>query len=116
LATVDAAADEPWMPTPFSAPRTPWNRSLSSRRTVAFGTARRSDLKEVTSACRANFDHVVLAACTQTLRSDLKAGGGVPEVPLVAAIPVSLGSPDELGTCGTRLSALFIRFSVTSTI
>jgi hypothetical protein len=34
----------PWMPMPFSAPRTPWNQATSSRRTVAFGRARLADI------------------------------------------------------------------------
>jgi WS/DGAT/MGAT family acyltransferase len=50
-------------------------------------------------------NHVVLAACTQTLRNYLEAHGGAPDAPLVAAIPVSLRSPEELETYGNRISA-----------
>ena len=66
-------------PMPFSAPQTPWNRVLSSQRTVAFGRARLSDVKAVGSAFGATVNHVVLAACTQTLRSYLETHGGAPE-------------------------------------
>jgi WS/DGAT/MGAT family acyltransferase len=107
-----ASARGPRMPMPFSAPRTPWNRALSSQRTVAFGRARLADVKEVGSAFGATVNHVVLAACTQTLRSYLEAHGGAPEAPLVAAIPVSLRSPEELGTYGNRLSALLVHLPV----
>jgi diacylglycerol O-acyltransferase len=106
------SAGGPRMPMPFSAPETPWNRALSSQRTVAFGRARLSDVKEVASAFGATVNHVVLAACTQTLRSYLEAHGGAPEAPLVAAIPVSLRSPEEGGTYGNRLSALLVHLPV----
>jgi diacylglycerol O-acyltransferase len=107
-----AAAGGPRMPMPFSAPPTPWNRALSSERTVAFGRARLADVKAVGSAFGATVNHVVLAACTQTLRGYLEAHGGAPEAPLVAAIPVSLRSPEELGSYGNRLSALLVHLPV----
>ena len=107
-----ASAGEPRMPMPFSAPQTPWNRALSSQRTVAFGRARLADVKAVGAAFGATVNHVVLAACTQTLRSYLEAHGGAPEAPLVAAIPVSLRSPEEVGTYGNRLSALSVHLPV----
>lgn len=109
---VGASAGGPRMPMPFSAPDTPWNRALSSQRTVAFGRARLSDVKVVASAFGATVNHVVLAACTQTLRSYLEAHGGAPEAPLVAAIPVSLRSLEEVGTYGNRLSALLVHLPV----
>jgi len=68
-----ATADGPRMPAPFSSPETPWNRALSSERTVAFGRAQLADVKAVGSAFDATVNHVVLAACTQTLRSYLEA-------------------------------------------
>jgi len=100
------------MPMPFSAPWTPWNRAVSSQRTVAFGRARLVDVKAVGSAFGATVNHVVLAACTQTLRSYLESHGGVPELPLVAAIPVSLRAPEDLEGYGNRISALFVRLPV----
>jgi WS/DGAT/MGAT family acyltransferase len=107
-----APAGGPRMPMPFNAPPTPWNRTLSSQRTVAFGRARLADVKAVGTAFGATVNHVVLAACTQTLRRYLEAHGGAPEVPLVAAIPVSLRSPEELATYGNRLSALLVHLPV----
>ena len=107
-----AARGGPRMPMPFSAPPTPWNRALSSRRSVAFGRARLADVKAVGSAFGATVNHVVLAACTQTLRAYLEAHGGAPEAPLVAAIPVSLRGPEEAETYGNRISALLVHLPV----
>lgn len=104
--------DAPRMPMPFSAPPTPWSGSVSSRRTVAFARARLADLKTVGAAFDASVNHVVLAACTQTLRSYLEAHGGAPEAPLVAAIPVSVRSAEELASYGNRISALLVHLPV----
>jgi WS/DGAT/MGAT family acyltransferase len=110
--TLSGATGGPRTPMPFSAPQTPWNRAISSRRTVAFGRAKLADVKRVGAVFGATVNHVVLTACTQTLRSYLEAHGGAPEAPLVAAIPVSLRSPEELGTYGNRISAHFVHLPV----
>lgn len=110
--SVAGATGGPRMPMPFSAPPTPWNRAISSQRTVAFGRARLADVKRIGSVFGTTVNHVVLAACAQTLRSYLEAHGGAPDAPLVAAIPVSLRSPEELETYGNRISALLVHLPV----
>jgi diacylglycerol O-acyltransferase len=110
--TTPGAADAPRTPVLFSAPRMPWNGAISSRRTVAFGSARLADVKVVCEAFGTTVNHVVLAACTQTLRNYLAAHGGVPDVPLVAAVPLSLRSPEAQGTDGNRISAFFVHLPV----
>jgi diacylglycerol O-acyltransferase len=105
-------ANGPRMPMPFSGPRTPWNGATSPQRTVAFGRARLADTRFVASVFRTTVNHVVLAACTQTLRSYLSLHGCVPDAPLVAAIPVSLRTSEERGTYGNRISALLVHLPV----
>jgi WS/DGAT/MGAT family acyltransferase len=100
------------MPMPFSAPRMPWNGATSFRRSAAFGSARLADLKLVAAAFGASVNHVVLAASTQSLRNYLEAHGGAPDVPLVAAVPVSLRSAGELETYGNRVSAFLVHLPV----
>ncbi|HTF33871.1 MAG TPA: wax ester/triacylglycerol synthase family O-acyltransferase [Myxococcota bacterium] len=109
---VGGAAGGPRMPMPFSAPQTPWNGATSHQRTVAYGSARLADVKFINSEFGTTVNHVVLAACTQTLRNYLEAHGGVPDTPLVAAIPVSLRSQEELGTYGNRISAFLVHLPV----
>ena len=109
---VGGAAGGPRMPMPFSAPRTPWNGATSPQRTVAFGSARLADVEFVNSVFGTTVNHVILAACTQTLRTYLEAHGGAPDSPLVTAIPVSLRRPEELGTYGNRVSAFLVRLPV----
>jgi WS/DGAT/MGAT family acyltransferase len=79
---------------------------------VAFGRARLADAKAVGAAFGATVNHVVLAACTQTLRSYLESHGRVPDVPLVAAIPVSLRGPEDAESFGNRISALLVHLPV----
>jgi WS/DGAT/MGAT family acyltransferase len=103
---------DPRMPMPFSGPATPWNGSTSPQRTVAFGRARLADAKTISSVYGATVNQVVLAACTQTLRRYLEAHGGVPDAPLVAAVPISLRTTAEPETYGNRISAFLVRLPV----
>jgi diacylglycerol O-acyltransferase len=100
------------MPMPFSGPRTPWNGATSPQRTVAYGRARLANVKLINSVFGTTVNHVVLAACTQTLRNYLAAHGGVPDSPLLAAIPVSLRRPEESGTSGNHISVYLVRLPV----
>jgi WS/DGAT/MGAT family acyltransferase len=100
------------MAMPFSAPRTPRNGATSPRRTVAFGRARLSDAKMINSVYGTTVNHVILAACTQTLRHYLEAHGGVPDAPLVAAVPVSLRTPEKPETYGNHVSAFLVHLPV----
>jgi WS/DGAT/MGAT family acyltransferase len=109
---IGGAAGGLQMPMPFSGPRTPWNVATSPQRTVAFGRARLADVKLINSVFGTRMNHVVLAACTQTLRNYLEAHGGVPNSPLVAAIPVSLRGSEELATYGNRFSTLLVHLPV----
>jgi WS/DGAT/MGAT family acyltransferase len=109
---VGGDADGLRMPMPFSGPATPWNGATSPQRTVAYGRASLTDVKLINSVFATTVNHVVLAACTQTLRNYLEAHGGVPDSPLVAAIPVSLRSSKELGTYGNRISAFLVHLPI----
>ncbi|MHC5012473.1 MAG: wax ester/triacylglycerol synthase domain-containing protein, partial [Planctomycetota bacterium] len=60
---------QPRMPMPFSGPRTPWSGATSPQRTVAYGRASLADVKRINSVFGSTVNHVVLAACAQTLRS-----------------------------------------------
>jgi WS/DGAT/MGAT family acyltransferase len=106
------SSDRSRMPMPFSAPRMPWNEATSSRRSAAYGRAPLADLNAVAAAFGVTLNHVVLAASTQTLRNYLEAHGGAPEVPLVAAVPISLRSAHELETYGNRISAFLVHLPV----
>jgi WS/DGAT/MGAT family acyltransferase len=110
--TVGRDADTTRMPMPFSGPQTPWNGATSPQRTVAYGRARLADVKTINSVYGTTVNDVVLAACTQALRNYLEAHGGAPDAPLVAAVPISLRTPEEPETYGNRISAFLVHLPV----
>jgi WS/DGAT/MGAT family acyltransferase len=110
--TVGKDAGATRMPMPFSGPRTPWNGATSPQRTVAYGRARLAEVKTINSVFGTTVNHVVLSACTQALRNYLEAHGGVPDAPLVAAVPISLRTAAESETYGNRISAFFVHLPV----
>ncbi len=92
---------------PLTAPRTPWNRSISPRRSVAFARIPLTEAKEVKDRAGVKLNDVVLAVCSGALRGYLAEHGGVPGEPLVSVCPVSVRTEEEAGTGGNKVSAMF---------
>ena len=92
---------------PLTAPRTPWNGTLSPMRSVGFARVDLEEVKEVKDAFGCTVNDVVLGLCAGTLRQYLVAKDEpVPDTPLVAACPVSVrGDGDQAG--GNKVSAMF---------
>jgi WS/DGAT/MGAT family acyltransferase len=103
---------EPPHARPFEAARTRFNRKLSARRVVAISSARRADIAFVKDAYEATSNDVVLAACTASLRNYLEGHGGIPDRPLVAAIPCALRRPGEDNAYGNQISAFLVHLPV----
>ena len=97
---------------PLTAPRTRFNGAISSRRTVAYGETQLADLKFIKRAFGTTVNDVVLAACSLSLRSYLQAHGDLPDAPLVAAVPISVRTPEQRGTYGNQVSSLFVHLPV----
>jgi diacylglycerol O-acyltransferase len=95
-------------PAPFSAPRTSLNQSITPHRRVAFSRASLAELKAVKRHFGCTVNDVVLAVCAGALRRYLLAGGELPDVPLVALVPVSVRTGDEKAGMGNRLSAMLV--------
>jgi len=98
-----AAAVRP--PLPFDTPRTPFNVSLTSDRTVAMATVPLEELKEIRRAAGATLNDVFLAMCSGAVRSYLLARDTLPRRPLVASVPVSTGTR---GNGGNHVDNLFV--------
>lgn len=81
---------------PFDAPRTPWNRALTTRRAVAFGRTSLTEVREARAGLgevlglRVTVNDIVLAATTLGLRTVLRDAGAACDRPLVASVPVSV--------------------------
>jgi len=93
-------------PSPFSAPKTSFNQSISAHRRVAFGEVALDDLKVVKSYFGCTVNDVVLALCASSLRRYLLTEGELPEEPLVGFVPMSVRTDDERLSAGNRLSAM----------
>lgn len=97
----------PGMPAPFTAPRTPFNATVSARREVAFTHVPLDEIKEVKNAFGVKVNDVVTAVVSTALRRYLGDRDELPDRSLIAAIPVSVHdrTSDKEGT--TKVSFMF---------
>lgn len=94
-------------PLPFQAPRTSLNGPITAHRSFAFTSVPLSDVKAVKKAFGVTVNDVVLAVCAGALRRYLRSRGELPSHPLIAAIPVSMRSGEELSSFGNIVSGMF---------
>lgn len=94
-------------PLPSGAPRTPFNGPISPHRRFAFRSTSLEEIKAVKNALGATVNDVVMAVCAGGLRSWLDAQGELPDKPLVAMIPVSIRTGDEVEKWTNRVSGIF---------
>ena len=92
---------------PLTAPRTPWNGSITPQRRVAFARIPLADAKALRGRLGVKLNDVVLAVTAGALRHYLLGHDQLPDDPLLAVCPVSVRTEDELGTGGNRVSAMF---------
>jgi diacylglycerol O-acyltransferase / wax synthase len=94
---------------PLRAPRTSINASVHARRRVAFAAASLADVKKVKNAMGTTVNDVILAMCAGALRTYLLAGDELPDIPLVAVVPVSV-TPEMADLKGSnKVSAMFVQ-------
>jgi WS/DGAT/MGAT family acyltransferase len=93
-------------PSPFSAPKTLLNGSLTPHRRVAFAAQSLDDFKTVKNRFNCTVNDVVLAVCAGALRRYLLDHSELPEEALVAMVPMSVRTDDEVGSHGNRVSAM----------
>ncbi len=96
----------------FEAPPTPFNGALTPNRSVALADVSLEDVKAIKRAFGTTVNDVVLAACCASLRSWLRAHGGLPERPLVATVPVSVRQDGDED--GNRVSMIRVHLPVQS--
>lgn len=95
-------------PSPFSAPKTPLNQAITPHRRVAFGDVGLDELKAVKNHFGCTVNDVVLALSAGMLRRYLDMEDEIPEVPLVAMVPISVRTEEQRGTAGNRVSAMLV--------
>ena len=88
------------------APRTPLNDTISAHRRFSFGSVSVADVKEVRRRYGGTVNDVVMALCTTALRRWLVQHDALPDVPLVAAVPVSVRRRGQTTSGGNDLSVM----------
>lgn len=85
-------------------PMTPFNGPITARRAFAFTALPLDEVKAVKNVLGFTVNDVVLALCTTALRRWLLEHDALPGGPLVASIPVSVRTPEQIGTAGNEIS------------
>ncbi|HEX9259835.1 MAG TPA: wax ester/triacylglycerol synthase family O-acyltransferase [Acidimicrobiales bacterium] len=88
---------------PTPAPRTPFNRSISAHRKLAFTTLALDDVKGVKNKLGCTLNDVIMGLCSGTLRRYLESHAALPDEPLIALVPVSIRTGDEDETYQNRV-------------
>jgi diacylglycerol O-acyltransferase / wax synthase len=95
--------------TPARAPATPFNKPITAHRRFAFRSVDLDTVKMVKNAFGVSVNDVVMAMCAGALRRWLADRDALPEIPLVAMIPVSIRDPDSKGALGNKVSAMLAK-------
>ncbi|MDX6198149.1 MAG: diacylglycerol O-acyltransferase / wax synthase [Actinomycetota bacterium] len=91
---------------PFTAPRAPFNGTISPDRIVSLVDVALDDIKAVKNAAGGTFNDAVIAICGGAFRRYLEAHGELPDSSLIAVVPVSVRSEDDT-QAANRTSAMF---------
>jgi len=104
--TVMRARSGQTMATPFAAPRTAFNASVTAHRNIAYAQLDLEDIKKVKDYFDVKVNDVVMALVSGVLRQFLLDRGELPDSSLVAMVPVSVhGKSDRPGR--NQVSGMF---------
>jgi diacylglycerol O-acyltransferase len=87
----------------FVAPHTSFNGRISAHRRFAFGQLSLVEVKAIKNHHGATVNDVLVSSCAGAVRRWLIEHDELPELPLVAQVPVSVRSEEQIGTYGNRI-------------
>lgn len=90
------------------APRTVINQPISPHRRLALSNQSLEEVKLIKNHFGVTVNDVVVTICAAALREWLGAMDELPGDPLVAMIPVSIRTAEEVGTFGNRVSTMLV--------
>ncbi len=90
----------------LATPPTPLNGSITAHRRFAYGSLPLTEIKTVKNAFVMTVNDVVMALCTAALRRWLLDHDGLPDRPIVVAVPVSIRTDDQTGSNGNQVSVM----------
>jgi diacylglycerol O-acyltransferase len=85
------------------APKTSFNGRIPAHRRFVFGQLGLDDVKAVKNAHGCTVNDVVVSICAGAVRRWLVPHDELPDEPLVAQIPVSVRTDEQIGTFGNRI-------------
>jgi diacylglycerol O-acyltransferase / wax synthase len=88
------------------APATPFNRPITAHRRLALRSVDLDSVKAVKNAFGVSVNDVVMAMCAGALRRWLAGRDALPDIPLIAMIPVSVRDPASKTAMGNKVSAM----------
>src|SRR3954451_24741534 len=109
LGTIGRAREGTAMAAPLTAPRTSFNGTITSHRSIAFSTMDLDTVKEVKAATGRTVNDVVLAVAGGALRSYLADRDELPDSSLLATVPVSVREDSKRSEGANKVSALFTK-------
>jgi WS/DGAT/MGAT family acyltransferase len=89
-------------------PRLSFNRRISGHRRFSFGRLSLDSVKAIKNEAGVTVNDVVVAMCAGALRDWLEERDELPAEPLVAMVPVSVRTEEQMGTFGNRISMLIV--------
>src|SRR5215210_3040950 len=107
--TLGRAREGTAMAAPFSAPRTSFNGTITSHRTIGLADMSLDDVKAVKKDTGTTVNDVVLAVAGGALRSYLEDRGELPSNSLLATVPVSVRESSKRSDGANKVSALFAK-------
>ncbi|MEJ7628355.1 MAG: wax ester/triacylglycerol synthase family O-acyltransferase [Nocardioidaceae bacterium] len=94
----------------ITTPPTPLNAPITAHRRFAFGSLPLDEIKTVKNAFSMTVNDVVMALCATVLRRWLLDHDGLPEMPIVVAVPVSVRS-DGAAAEGNQISVMLVELA-----
>ena len=90
------------------APRVTFSGKVSPHRRFVFGSMPLADVKRVKNHFGVTVNDVVVSLCAGAIRDWLVAHDELPDRPLLAQIPVSVRTREQMGTYGNRISVMIV--------
>ncbi|MFI9405475.1 wax ester/triacylglycerol synthase family O-acyltransferase [Nocardia sp. NPDC052316] len=105
LRTARSILVEQQLTMPFEAPRTMFNVPIGGARRTVVRSWPLERIKQVKKATGSTINDVVLSMSAGALRAYLAERDELPDKPLIAMVPMSLRSPDDVETNGVKVGA-----------
>lgn len=91
-------------PRPGVPPKAPFTGKVGKERAFAAASLPLAEVKTVKNALGLTVNDVVMALCTSAVRTWLLDHDALPGKPIIASMPVSVRTPEQLGTAGNQIS------------